>query len=85
MLDMADVSFEKDILPLFTETDIDHMNDQGVMLSDYNYMKDPDNAADVLRTLEDGSMPPTWGGGGGAWSEDKVALFRSWVEGGYKA
>lgn len=81
---MADVSFEKDILPLFTETDIDHMNDQGVMLSDFDYMKEPDNAADVLRTLEDGSMPPTWGGGGGAWSEDKVALFRSWVEGGYK-
>ncbi|HLW16450.1 MAG TPA: hypothetical protein VKV69_03705 [Actinomycetota bacterium] len=81
---MADVSFANDILPLFTETDIDHMNDQGVMLADYEYMKDPDNAAAVLGTLEEGSMPPTWGGGGGAWPEDKVALFRSWVEGGYK-
>lgn len=81
---MADVSFEKDILPLFTETDIDHMNDRGVMLADYEYMKNPENAAAVLGTVEDGSMPPTWGGGGGPWSEDKVALLKSWIDGGYK-
>ena len=78
------VSFATDILPLFTETDIDHMNDQEIYLSDYEYMKQPENAAAVLESLENGSMPPTWGGGGGAWPEDKVALFRSWVEGGYQ-
>ena len=82
---MADVSFQKDILPLFTETDIEHMNDQEIYLSDYEYMKQPENASAVLESLENGSMPPTWGGGGGAWPEDKVQLFRSWVEGGYHA
>jgi len=80
----ATVSFAKDILPLFTAVDIEHMNDQEVFLSDHAYMSDPDNAAAVLETLANGSMPPTWGGGDGAWSEDKVALFRSWIEGGYQ-
>jgi hypothetical protein len=78
------VSFEKDILPLFTETDIDHMNDQGVELSNYEYMKQPENASAVLETLENGSMPPTWGGGAGPWSDDKVQLFRDWVAGGHQ-
>ena len=81
---MADVSFEKDILPLFTELDIDHMNDQDFPLADYDFMKTPENAESTLNRLADGSMPPTWGGGGGAWSEDKVELFRRWIEGGYK-
>jgi hypothetical protein len=78
------VSFAKDVLPLFTAVDIDHMNNQEVYLSDYEYMSRPDNAAAVLETVANGSMPPTWGGGGGAWSEDKVTLFRSWIEGGYQ-
>jgi hypothetical protein len=78
------VSFAKDVLPLFTALDIEHMNDQDVYLSDHTYMSDPDNAAAVLETLANGSMPPTWGGGGGAWPEDKVVLFRSWIEGGYQ-
>jgi hypothetical protein len=78
------VSFAKDILPLFTPVDIEHMNNQEVYLSDHAYMSDPSNAAAVLETLENGSMPPTGGGGEGAWSEDKVALFRSWIEGGYQ-
>jgi len=81
---MADVSFEKDILPLFSELDIDHMNDQEFYLSDYEFMKDPGNAETTLNRLADGSMPPTWGGGSGAWSEDKVELFHQWIEGGYK-
>jgi hypothetical protein len=78
------VSFAKDILPLFAAVDIEHMNDQDIYLSDHAYMSDPGNAAAVLETLENGSMPPTWGGGEGAWSQDKVALFRSWIEGGYQ-
>jgi hypothetical protein len=78
------VSFAKDILPLFPAVDIEHMNDQDIYLSDHAYMSDPGNAAAVLETLENGSMPPTWGGGEGAWSQDKVALFRSWIEGGYQ-
>jgi hypothetical protein len=69
---------------LFTPVDIEHMNDQDVYLSDYTYMKEPGNAAAVLETVENGSMPPTWGGGDGAWSQDKVALLRSWIEGEYQ-
>ena len=79
-----EVSFAKDILPLFTPVDIEHMNDQEVFLSDHSYMSDADNASAVLETLANGSMPPTWGGGGGAWPEEKVELFRKWIEGGYQ-
>jgi hypothetical protein len=78
------VSFEKDILPLFTPTDIEHMNDKEIYLSDYAYMSNPDNATAVLDSVANGSMPPTWGGGGGAWPEEKVQLFAKWVEDGYQ-
>jgi hypothetical protein len=47
-------------------------------------MKQPENASAVLETLENGSMPPTWGGGAGPWSDDKVQLFRDWVAGGHQ-
>jgi hypothetical protein len=32
-------SFQRDILPLFTQTDIDHMSQFGVILNDYSYME----------------------------------------------
>ena len=35
------VSFQNDILPLFTQTDIQHMKGMGVLLSDYGYMSNP--------------------------------------------
>jgi len=37
------VSFEADILPLFTQIDIEHMDRLKVNLSDYAYMSDPRN------------------------------------------
>jgi len=80
---MADqVSFAKDILPLFTQVDIEHMADQDIPLDDYSYMSTPDNATAVLDSVANGSMPPTWAGGGGAWPEEEVMLFAKWVEAG---
>jgi hypothetical protein len=74
------VSFAKDIRPLFTQTDIDHM-DYYCDLSDYDDVKA--NAADILSRLEgdDGPvMPPE--NAGGPWSAEKIALFRAWIDGG---
>ena len=76
---MADVSFKTDILPLFTQTDIDHMAGFGVDLDKFEYMSDPQNAQNVYVAIETKSMPP-----GEPWSEDKIALLKSWMDGGYK-
>jgi hypothetical protein len=78
-------SFHSDILPLFTETDIDHMGSFGVILNDYSYMSQPDNAATVYQQVSQGSMPPPPSEGGeGAWSPDKVELLKSWIDEGYQ-
>ena len=78
------VSFQQEILPLFTQTDIDHMQRLGVTLDDYSYMSTPDNAMKVYDQLSSKKMPPSRGGGGGPWSDTNVGLFKSWIDGGYE-
>ena len=78
------VSFSKDILPLLTEVDIDHMRSRGVRLDDYEFMSLPDNAAAVYRQLSSKRMPPAKRGGGGPWPDDDIALFQAWIDGGYE-
>lgn len=78
-------SFQGDILPLFTETDVEHMSSFGVVLDDYAYLSVPDNAAKVYDQVAQGLMPPPPSEGGeGAWSPDKVALFKAWIDEGYQ-
>jgi hypothetical protein len=48
---MALISFAAQILPLLTQTDIDHMAGMGVMLAQYSYMSQPANAQNVLNYL----------------------------------
>jgi hypothetical protein len=76
---MADVSFKNDILPLFTQADIDHMAGFGVELDSYDWMRVPLNAGNVYTEVETKRMPP-----GDPWSDDKVALFKAWMDGGCK-
>ena len=76
------VSFDKDILPLFTSVDVDHMGALGVLLDDYDYMSAAANAAAVYAQISSGQMPPPWGGGRGPWSDDQITLFRAWIDGG---
>jgi hypothetical protein len=77
------VSFQTDILPLFTSMDIDHMSGMGVSLDDYSYMSEPDNASGVYEQVANGSMPPSFSGEQ-PWPQDKVQLFRAWMDGGYQ-
>src|SRR5215467_10347501 len=72
------VSFARDIRPLFRAVDISHMARHGIKLDDYTFMSDPDNADKVLGTLspqegDSPSMPP----GGPYWTADQLALFAS--------
>lgn len=79
------VGYQKDIQPLFTPIDIEHMSDQGVKLDDYVYISDPSNAKDVYNQLVNKWMPPPpTEGGEGPWPDSKIALFKSWMDGGYQ-
>jgi hypothetical protein len=75
------VSFAKDIRPLFTDTDIAHMNRRGVRLDDFGYMHDLAHAQQVLDRVDDGGMPPP-SSGEPAWSPEKVRIFRDWIAAG---
>jgi len=81
------VSFEADILPLFTQKDIKHMDPMGVRLSDYAYMSDPSNdhvnAHRVYECVSIGEMPPA-NSGEESWQPDQVELFSRWMAGGYQ-
>ena len=78
-----DVSFERDIKPLFRQIDIDHMSGMGVMLDDYAYMSDEQNAQAVLEFV-DGTRQPQMPPGGPFWSNEQIELLRRWIEGGRK-
>ncbi len=82
---MATVSFAADILPLFsTTTDIPHMAQMGVMLAEYSYMSVPANAQKVLDRLNGTTHPIMPPPPESPWSADQIALFTSWMAGGYQ-
>jgi hypothetical protein len=68
----------RDIKPLFRDEDQDNMLGFGLDL--YNYEQVKDRAAEILERLADGSMPCDE-----AWPEDRVALFRRWMDEGCRA
>ncbi len=80
---MGPVSFKSNILPLFTDIDIDHMK-RVLNLSRYEDVKA--NAEAILGRLlgSTGSVmpPPPSQGGSGPWSPQRVALFKKWIDEG---
>ena len=77
------VSFDSDIVPLFTTMDIEHMSAMDVLLDDYDYMSEPDHASSVYEAVSNGTMPPSRSGEE-AWSEEKLELFKQWMDDGYQ-
>jgi hypothetical protein len=70
------LSFAKDIRPLFRDTpDVDSMKEYGLDLSSYSEVKG--QAEIIYERLQDGSMPCD-----GAWPEERLALFRRWMDEG---
>jgi hypothetical protein len=70
------LSFEGDIRPLFRERDRGSMRD----VAGFDLWARDDvveNSQAILERLEDGSMPCDQ-----PWPEERVALFRRWVEAG---
>ena len=72
------VSFARDILPLITEEDVEHMRDFDLDLSDYESVKA--SAEMVYERLADGSMPP-----GEPWPDEDIAKVRQWIDEGCPA
>lgn len=68
------VGFERDIRPLFREKDVSSMS-KAFDLASYNDVRA--HADSILAKLSDGSMPCD-----GPWPEERVELFRRWVEAG---
>jgi hypothetical protein len=68
-------SFAQDIRPLFRDSDIQRMR-FAFDLGQYEEVKA--NAAAIAARLSDGSMPCD-----GPWPDDRVALFRQWMDEGY--
>jgi hypothetical protein len=73
----AEPSFEQDIKPLFRERDRQSM-DFAFDLWDYDDVRD--NAQAILGRLTAGNMPCD-----GAWPEERITLFRRWLEAGTPA
>jgi hypothetical protein len=71
------VGYERDIRPLFREKDVSSMS-KAFDLASYNDVRA--NADKILAKVADGSMPCD-----GAWPQDRVELFRGWVDAGCPA
>jgi hypothetical protein len=80
-------SFQTDVLPLFTQPSIKHMNRIGVKLDDFGYMSDaagdsdyPDhaNARHVYARL-DGTEQPQMPPGGPFWDDDMLKTLSAWM------
>jgi hypothetical protein len=75
---MTDLSFERDIRPLFRQKDINAMKSFGGF--DLSSHSDVSEYADlILERLEAGTMPCD-----GAWPNEDVSKFQQWVAGGKK-
>ncbi|HEV3091697.1 MAG TPA: hypothetical protein VGX91_09715 [Candidatus Cybelea sp.] len=68
------IGFAKDIRPMFTDIDVEHMKNLGIDLSKY---EDVVSYAEAIhRTVSNGTMPPP--GQGKQWTEEMVARFKEW-------
>jgi hypothetical protein len=74
------LSFATDIRPLFREGDIKCMKPGGVHLDDPAWMCVEANAQSVYDSVSTGSMPPD-----APWPQDRVSLFKRWMDAGCPA
>jgi len=74
MGDTETLGYEGDIKPLFREKDQQRMS---FAFDLWSYEEVKENAEAILERLEEGDMPCD-----GAWPDEQVATFRSWVQSG---
>jgi hypothetical protein len=77
-------SFQDDILPLFTERDIRAMS-KAFNLASYDDVKAHAVAIyDRIRGIGGAVMPPPPPRGEGPWTQERIDLFRRWMDEGYQ-
>jgi hypothetical protein len=69
-----EVSFEMDIEPLFSQRDHEAMQ---IVFDLWDVESVREHAEAILEQVEAGRMPCY-----GAWPEERIALFRRWIDGG---
>jgi len=72
---MADLSFAKDIRPMFTDIDVAHMKHAGMDLSNRDDVVKHGDA--IYAAVSNGSMPPP-GSGEARWSSEMCDRFKQW-------
>ena len=76
------LSFAKDIKPLFTKDDVDHMGPNGQGMFDlWNYDDVKDNSADILRVIKAGRMPPPRDKR--PWTPEMKQKLEDWIKEGF--
>jgi hypothetical protein len=75
----TDLGYEHDIKPLFRDMDVACMNPRHIPLRDAIWMCVPANADRVYARLFNKTMPKD-----GPWPPDRIALFKQWMDQGYK-
>lgn len=75
MSDESAPSFAKDIRPMFTDMDVEHMKAFDLDLSDKDTVEEHADA--IYATVSQGSMPPS-NSGEPRWSDDMCARFDRW-------
>lgn len=73
------LSFARDIRPMFTDIDVDHMKHAGMDLSDRDDVQK--HATAILEVVTSGSMPPK--NTGERWTSDMCERFKRWTESGF--
>lgn len=73
------LSFERDIRPMFTQLDVDHMKPLGLDLSAYADVKASSDA--IYSVVSYGSMPPPKSGEA-RWSTEMCDRFKRWIDQG---
>ena len=71
---MSTLSFAKDIRPMFTDTDVDHMKMAGMDLSSRDDVRA--HADSIYRVVSAGTMPPP--NTGERWTAEMCERFKDW-------
>jgi hypothetical protein len=79
----SELSFARDIRPLFRDMDVQHMKPMGVLLDDFEYMSNSENAQSVYNFLT-GKSQPQMPPGGPFWGDDSLKLYARWMDAGRK-
>ena len=74
MADEITTSFARDIRPMFTDIDVEHMKRLNIDLSSYGDVQSFAHA--IYRTVSNGTMPPP--GTGKQWTPEMCERFKQW-------